>query len=130
MNRLRLGPLVIALLAVGVAVNSVFLWVALARITREGHERRDQICVAAERQHNELVDGVRRTYLYFQTMPESLARSGINRAILQQLPETEAKARIMPPDFCSGKVGLHDPAARVPPRPAHVTLLLQHLQKP
>ena len=127
--------LVVAVLAIAVAVNSVFVWIALTRGAHESEQRRDDTCTAQERRHAQDIKGLRSTYLYLQTLPLSAVTDRhsptytLNRIILQGLPDTEGRARVKPPAFCAAPgVGIDQAEQRVPARPAHVNDLLRQLR--
>ena len=99
---------------------------------REGVERRDQICLSAEREHLNAVTRLDRTYRYLVGLTPREARTRLNEAILRQLPEIESEARTdVAPLFCdepgeraekagAPPVGLPEPDPEVPQRPAGI----------
>jgi hypothetical protein len=89
------------------------------RIEREGVERRQQSCQLFESDHLADVQALRRTYHYLGGLSARERRTGINRALLVNLPRTEQEARTdSAPDFCDKPgVGLPEPDPVVPERP-------------
>jgi hypothetical protein len=109
------------------------------RIDAEGIERRDQICLSAEREHLNSVNQLKRTYEYLNSLPDEAfvpsAANAINLAVLRQLPTTEDEANTdVAPEFCDvtlkgGKpVGLPEPDPIVPSRPERIDALVKKLQ--
>ena len=110
------------------------------QVAREGVERRNQVCLSAEREHKAAVDRLRRTYRYIAGLSYRQSRSNLNRAIIAQLPQVESEGRTdVAPDFCDepgekaeklwfrthGKqgappVGLPEPDPKIPQRPAGI----------
>jgi hypothetical protein len=82
-------------------------------------ERRDQSCVADEREHKDNVDALKRTYLALDspTTREQLG-PGLVRLIVQMLPQAESAARTdQAPKYCDEPgVGLPEPDPRPPDR--------------
>jgi hypothetical protein len=109
---------------------------ALEQIKREGVERRDQICLSAEREHLSKVLQLSRTYEYIKLLDPSEYTTSLNQAVLRQLPQTEEAAKTdVAPAFCDetlpgGKpVGLPEPDPVVPERPKEVSDALKTLDR-
>lgn len=92
-----------------------------AEQARESRERQDQLCVGFERQYAANVRQLAATYAYLKGLSpgELRAPSGINKAVLVGLPETETQAtNSMPPAFCAERgVGLPEKFPTIPKRP-------------
>jgi len=99
-----LVSLIVATLAVAVTLYVVNL------VINEGKERRDQNCLLFERQAHVAARRLQDTYAYLRTLPRDDYGSSITRAILRNLPVTEADARAsVAPEYCSRPgVGLPD----------------------
>lgn len=92
-----------------------------AEQARESRDRQDQLCVIFERQYATNVRQLAATYAYLKGLSPSELRAptGINKAVLIGLPETEAQAtNSMPPAFCAPRdVGLPERFPAIPKRP-------------
>lgn len=95
---------------------------AVDETAREGAERRDQICLSAEREHLNDVTSLTRTYEYLGSLTRGERMQPLNRFLIRSLPEAENKVRIDPaPPFCDEPdVGLPEPDPRIPHRPAEL----------
>ena len=95
---------------------SVYLYTNVRDVQRTG---RDQSCVLFERQYRSAVDRINRTYAYVEKLTPRERRTAINRAVIQQIPQTEQDAhQARPPRYCDpSDVGLPGPHPRIPPRP-------------
>jgi hypothetical protein len=110
------------------------------KIALEGVQRRDQICLAAEREHASHVTRLTRTYEYIVSLPAEafdpkFAANQINLAVLRQLPQTEDEAKSdVAPEFCdvtlpgNVPVGMPEPDPIVPERPEKIDQLLKDLK--
>lgn len=108
------------------------------KIDEEGVERRDQICLSAEREHLRDVNQLKATYKYLLSLTPEDARSSLNRTITLQLPQTEERANTdVAPSFCdepgalaekkgARPVGLPEPDPVIPERPAAVNKLYKN----
>lgn len=101
--------------------------VALEQIKKEGEQRRDQICLGAERTYNSEVTTLKSTYRYLEELKPREVSSSINVAVLRGLPQTEDTVKTgAAPAFCDetnsdgSPVGLPEPNPTVPKRPAKV----------
>jgi hypothetical protein len=98
---------------------TVFVFLAIHGIQKEGANRRNQTCRIFERSHIDDVSALQATYDYIAKLTPGEAQSSLNRAIILRLPEAEHKARSStPPDYCrSPEVGLKEPFPVIPSRP-------------
>ena len=96
---------------------------ARERADAEGLERRDQICLSAEREHLNDVIGLQRTYSYLKALTDEERQATLNRFIIRGLAETEDRVRVDPaPAFCDEpNVGLPEPDPPIPVRPSVLT---------
>lgn len=96
-----------------------FVTVAIVSFNAEQAERRDQSCAITEGQQRDEVVQLRRTYDYLLSLSPAERRDPLNRAILAQLTQTEARAKQdNAPEFCDDDgVGLPEPDMPVPDRP-------------
>lgn len=121
----------VPLAAVGLAFWSVLGNERNAADTaRESAERRDQICLSAEREHLNSVLRLKRTYFYLQQLTPHDRDMTINQFVLRTLPQVEDEANIdVAPAFCdepgeaaekAGEppIGLPEPDPEIPKRPA------------
>lgn len=104
--------------------------------TKEQVERRSQICTTFESQYRQEVEQVSQTYAYLLTVqqfhPDEL-KSGLNRFVIGQLPQNEAKAKtdtdtngVFVPQFCDEPGnGLLEPDPKPPHRPAALNRILK-----
>jgi hypothetical protein len=124
----------LALLVVCVAGGFSAITEQARNVEREGVERRDQICLSAERDHLASVEGLRRTYLYLTLLTERQRREPFNRFLMMILPESEKEAAFdVAPRFCdepgveaekhgAAPVGLPEPDPVIPCRPEDVVV--------
>lgn len=93
---------------------------AVAAQRREAKERINESCTINERKQKVDVDQLARTYAYLEALAPDEKGSALNRAIVAQLPTTEAAAREDDaPSYCDKPgVGLPEPDDPIPPRPA------------
>jgi hypothetical protein len=94
---------------------------AIELISRESRERRDQTCTISERQHQQDVLQLRRTYRYLVDPEQFGDRKGsdLYNVVLAQIGRTENEARIdRAPHFCDEPgIGLPEPDPVLPTRP-------------
>lgn len=103
-------------------IITVVLAVALLAFENEGQKRQNQTCTLFERNHFDAVAQLKATYDYVQNLKLSDMKgpnSGLNRAVVLQLPDTERKAKsTVPPKYCwPQSVGDERPLPVIPARP-------------
>jgi hypothetical protein len=107
-------------------ITGFVVW-AIWVIFTETHQRRDQNCVVFERLHQIDVVQLSSTYQYLADLSRGQLGTGINKAIIRQLPITEKRMRLSkPPPYCARPgIGLDDRKLEPDPkRPPEVERLL------
>lgn len=90
----------------------------LARVAREGDERRDQTCRLFEKQADESVRQLVQTYRFLLALTPAQRMEPLARFVLANLSKAEAQAHVPAPVYCDAPgVGLPEPNPRIPVRP-------------
>jgi hypothetical protein len=117
------GRDLVVLVAIGLSLwSTIITQQNVSRINREGAERRDQQCVVFERQQQQDVDALDRTYKYLSGLTARDLSQALNKAVLAQLPKTIRDAEEDDaPTYCHEKgVGLPEQRRPFPMPPPNL----------